>query len=273
MSDYLLAHEAQFRLGTYLGVLVLMVVLESLFARRTRTAPRRDRWISNIGVAGVNSMLVGLLVPILAVGMALKAEAMGWGVLNLLSLPTIAEVALAFIALDFAIWVQHVIFHKVPLLWKLHAMHHVDQDLDATSGVRFHPIEILLSAILKIGLVALIGPSAFAVLLFEVILNASALFNHANLKLPLGLDKALRLVIVTPDMHRIHHSPYRAETDTNYGFFLSVWDRVFGTYTTQPRENHETMRLGLDEAPELRDTLYLRMLSLPIWLHPRKDRT
>lgn len=270
MSEFLLAHESQLRLGTYIGVLTLMVLLETIFARRKRVAPRRDRWVSNIGVAAINSALVGLVLPILAVGMAFQAAENGWGLFNLVDLPPLIEIIGAFVLLDFAIWFQHVIFHKVPFLWRLHAMHHVDQDLDATSGVRFHPVEILLSAVLKLGLVIIIGPAAVAVLLFEVILNASALFNHANLNLPLWLDRALRLVIVTPDMHRAHHSPYRDETDTNYGFFLSVWDRLFKTYTIQPREDHETMRLGLDEAPELRDTIYLRMLSLPIWLGQHK---
>lgn len=266
MSDWLLSHEQTIRLAAYAGVMGLMMLLEALFARRTRTAPRLHRWVNNLGIAAINSTLLGWLVPILAVGMAMIVADRGWGLLNMIDLPTWLEILIALVLLDFAIWAQHVLFHKVPLLWQLHAMHHVDQDLDATSGVRFHPIEILLSMLIKLGLVILIGPAAVAVMLFEVILNASAIFNHANLRLPHRADQFLRAVIVTPDMHRVHHSPNIVETDTNYGFWLSCWDRLFDTYRAQPLQDHENMALGLDEAPDLDDTLYLKMVTLPFWL-------
>ncbi len=266
MADWLLSNEQTIRLVSYAGVMGIMLLLEAVFARRNRTAPRLHRWINNLGIAALNSVLLGLLVPVLAVGMAMIAADRGWGLFNLVALPVWIEVTLAIILLDFAIWAQHVIFHKVPPLWRLHAMHHVDRDLDATSGVRFHPVEILLSMLLKLGLVILIGPAAVAVMLFEVILNASAIFNHANLRLPRTVDAVLRTVIVTPDMHRIHHSPNVIETDSNYGFWLSFWDRLWGTYRAQPLQDHENMTLGLDEAPELDDTLYLKMVTLPLWL-------
>ncbi len=266
MENWLLSNEQTIRLVAYGGVMGLMLVLEALFARRKRTAPRLHRWVNNLGIAALNSVLLGLLVPVLAVAMAMIAQEHGWGLFNMIEAPHWVEVILAIILLDFAIWAQHVIFHKVPLLWKLHAMHHVDRDLDATSGVRFHPIEILLSMLFKLGIVILLGPAAVAVMLFEVILNASAIFNHANLKLPQGVDRILRMVIVTPDMHRVHHSPNIIETDTNYGFWLSFWDKLFGTYRAQPLQDHENMVLGLDEAPELDDTLYLNMVTLPFWL-------
>ncbi len=266
MGDWLLSNEQAVRLGVYAGVMALMMILEALFARRQRTAPRLHRWVNNLGIAAINSALLGLLVPVLAVGMAMIVADRGWGLLNIIHLPGWLEVVIALVLLDFAIWAQHVLFHKVPFLWQLHAMHHVDRDLDATSGVRFHPIEILLSMVIKLGLVVLIGPAAVAVMLFEVILNASAIFNHANLRLPLGIDRLLRRLIVTPDMHRVHHSPHIIETDTNYGFWLSFWDRLFGTYRAQPLQDHENMILGLDEAPELDDTLYLNMVTLPFWL-------
>ncbi|MCV2891123.1 sterol desaturase family protein [Ruegeria aquimaris] len=188
-------------------------------------------------------MAVGL--PLLAVGAALDASAHGWGLFNHLDWPASVEVVLVVLVLDFTIWAQHLITHKVPVLWRLHRVHHADTDIDVTTAIRFHPVEIALSMLLKIGLVYLLGPSALAVVLFEILLNGTALFNHSNLRLSLALDAALRKVLVTPDMHRVHHSVLREEHDSNYGFALSIWDRMMGTYVAQPAKGHDKMTIGL----------------------------
>jgi sterol desaturase/sphingolipid hydroxylase (fatty acid hydroxylase superfamily) len=213
------------------------------------------RWATNWGIVVVDTLTLRLLaiaMPLLAVGAAIDAEAKGWGLFNRLDWPLAVEIGLAILILDFAIWAQHLVTHKVPLLWRLHRVHHADVDMDVTTAIRFHPIEIGLSMLLKIGLVYLLGIAAVAVVIFEVLLNGMAMFNHANLNLPPRVDAALRLLVVTPDMHRVHHSVDRAEHDTNYGFSLSVWDRIFGTYLAQPRDGHERMVTGLewqDERP------------------------
>ena len=191
-------------------------------------------------------------LPLLAVGAAIDAEAQGWGLFNALALPYWVEVVVAILLLDLAIWTQHLVTHKVPLLWRLHRVHHADRDVDVTTAIRFHPVEIALSMLLKIGLVYLLGLPALAVILFEIILNGTAMFNHSNLKLPVGIEAVLRRFLVTPDMHRVHHSIHRDEHDSNYGFALSIWDRIFGTYIPQPRGGHDGMTTGLqwqDERP------------------------
>ena len=243
------------RLAIFIGLLVVFAVLESLVPRRVRSLPRAGRWATNLGLTVLNTLalrLVAVAMPFLAVGAAVDAWRQGWGLFNHLQWPLLWEVVLAMLALDFAIWLQHWVTHKVPLFWRFHRVHHADRDFDVTTGVRFHPVEIAASMGVKIGLVYLLGPQALAVLLFEVLLNGTALFNHANLRLPLWLDRGLRLVLVTPDMHRVHHSVIRAEHDSNYGFALSVWDRIFRTYRAQPEGGHEDMVLGLewqDERP------------------------
>ncbi len=184
-------------------------------------------------------------MPLLAVGAALDAQARGWGLFNALALPGWLEITLAILILDLAIWAQHLVSHKVPILWRLHRVHHADRDMDVTTAIRFHPVEIALSMLLKIGLVYGLGPAAIAVILFEILLNGTAMFNHSNLNLPLWLDALLRRVLVTPDMHRVHHSVHRHEHDSNYGFALSIWDRVFGTYVAQPAQGHDDMTVGL----------------------------
>lgn len=248
-------------------MLALTLGIEEIWPQRNRIAPRLGRWISNIGVAAINSVLLGLIFPLLATGFALLMAEKDWGLLNLWDGPPIIEFVLAFVLLDFAIWAQHVVFHKVPLLWPLHAMHHADIDFDATTGVRFHPVEIVLSMIYKLGIIALLGPAAAAVIVFEVVLNGSALFNHMNLRLPVAVDRALRLVIVTPDMHRVHHSVHRNETDSNYGFCLSIWDRLLGTYVAQPRDGQKGMTIGLHKWRDLADTIGIPMLLLPLPLY------
>ncbi|SLN38146.1 Fatty acid hydroxylase superfamily protein [Pseudoruegeria aquimaris] len=248
-------HEALIRLSVFLGLFAVLATAEALLPKRPRRESRVRRWRTNWALVVIDTLslrLVALALPLLAVGAALDAAARGWGFLNALAWPTWLEMLLAILILDLAIWAQHLVTHKVPLLWRLHRVHHADRDMDVTTAIRFHPVEIALSMLLKIGLVYLLGPSALAVVMFEVLLNGTAMFNHANLRLPPRLDAALRLVIVTPDMHRVHHSDRRDEHDSNYGFSLSIWDRIFGTYVPQPEAGHEGMTVGLqwqDERP------------------------
>lgn len=242
-------NEVAIRFGVFLGLFALFAFLEVLMPRRERNQPRSKRWVTNWSITILNTVtlrLMAVLLPLLAVGAAIDATAQGWGLLNTLAWPSWIEVILAILILDLAIWAQHLITHKIPVLWRLHRVHHADVDMDVTTAIRFHPVEIALSMLLKIGLVYLLGPSAVAVILFEVLLNGTALFNHANIRLPLRFDAALRRVLVTPDMHRVHHSVHRSEHDSNYGFALSVWDRLFGTYVAQPAAGHDKMRVGLE---------------------------
>ncbi|MBV1866277.1 MAG: sterol desaturase family protein [Rhodobacteraceae bacterium] len=241
-------NESLIRLSVFLGLFALLALIETLIPRRPLSESKSKRWINNWGLVLLNTgtlKLVALVIPLLAVGAALDASTKGWGLFNMLALPLWLEVVLAMLILDFLIWGQHLITHKIPLLWRLHQVHHADIDMDVTTAIRFHPIEIALSMLLKIGAVYLLGASALAVILFEIILNGSAMFNHANMKLPLPLDRKIRLLLVTPDMHRVHHSVHRAEHDSNYGFSLSIWDRMFGTYIAQPAEGHDDMAIGL----------------------------
>ncbi|KIC11731.1 fatty acid hydroxylase [Leisingera sp. ANG-M1] len=241
-------HESLIRLGVFLGLFALFALAEVKAPKRERRLPRGQRWVTNLSITLLNTLMLRALalgLPLLAVGAALDAAEQGWGLLNTLAWPAWSEVLLAVLVLDFAIWLQHLITHKVPLLWRLHRVHHADRDMDVTTAVRFHPVEIALSMLLKIGLVYLLGPSALAVVLFEMLLNGTALFNHANLRLPPAADALLRLLLVTPDMHRVHHSVRREEHDSNFGFALSIWDRLFGTYTAQPGGGHEGMTVGL----------------------------
>lgn len=242
-------NEVAIRFGVFLGLFAVFAFLEVLMPRRERSLPRSKRWVTNWSITILNTVtlrLMAVLLPFLAVGAAIDATAQGWGLLNYLNWPSWIEVTLAILILDFAIWAQHLITHKIPVLWRLHRVHHADVDMDVTTAIRFHPVEIALSMLLKIGLVYLLGPSAVAVILFEILLNGTALFNHANVRLPAGFDAALRRVLVTPDMHRVHHSVHRNEHDSNYGFSLSIWDRLFGTYVAQPAAGHDEMSVGLE---------------------------
>lgn len=247
MNEFLISHEAPLRLFAFAGLLVVFAGLEALLPRRPRTMPRLTRWSANLGLSIINTVLLRFAVPVLAVGVALWAEANNFGLFNLTPLPWALEIVLALLMLDALIWAQHLVMHKVPVLWRMHRVHHTDRDLDATTALRFHPAEILLSMAIKVAAVALIGPAAAAVILFEVILNGMSLFNHACLRLPEWADRILRWLIVTPDMHRIHHSVHLQETDSNYGFNLSIWDRLFGTYTAEPQDGQMTMELGLSQ--------------------------
>ncbi len=248
-------HEILWRFGSFLALFALFAGLEARVPRRLRSQPRSRRWPTNLAFTVLNSVaLRGLafLLPLLAIGAALDAERQGWGLFSHLDWPGWAEGVAAILILDLAIWAQHLVTHKVPFFWRFHRVHHADRDMDVTTGFRFHPVEILGSMVLKIGLVYLLGPSALAVIVFEILLSGTALFNHANLALPKGLDRVVRLVLVTPDMHRVHHSIHRAEHDSNYGFALSLWDRIFRTYVPEPKAGHEAMTVGLewqDERP------------------------
>ena len=227
--SFLLTHENSIRISVFASMLVLMALLEFLSPRRSRTQTRLKRWSTNIGLIFLSSMTLRLALPIVAMGMAALAMEQTWGLFNWLNWPLWLEVLLAMILMDLLIYWQHVASHHFPMLWRLHKIHHADRDIDTTTGIRFHPVEIVLSMLYKMLCVVLLGPSVIAVLLFEVWLNMAALFNHANVRLPLSLDKKLRLILVTPDMHRVHHSVRVPETNSNYGFSLSCWDRWFGT--------------------------------------------
>jgi sterol desaturase/sphingolipid hydroxylase (fatty acid hydroxylase superfamily) len=236
------------RIAVFVGVLAVLAGLERLAPRRPLVQPKSRRWVTNLSLVVIDTLTVRALafaLPILAVVAAVDAGQLGLGLFNRLGWPVWLELVLAVLIFDFAIWLQHLITHKVPLFWRFHRVHHADRDFDVTTALRFHPVEIAASSALKVGLVYLIGPSALAVILFEILLNATAMFNHANLRLPLALDRAVRLVLVTPDMHRVHHSVHRHEHDSNYGFSLSIWDRIFRTYIPQPAAGHDDMTVGL----------------------------
>ena len=248
--------ELFIRGGTALGIFAVLALWELLAPRRALSVGRARRWPGNIGIVALDVVLVRLLVPVAAVGMAVIAAQRGWGLLNITPWPAWLEALTGFLALDIAIYAQHIAFHKVPMLWRLHRMHHADLDIDVSTGLRFHPIEIVLSMLIKIAVVALIGVPALAVIAFEVVLNATSMFNHSNAAMPGWLDRVARLIVVTPDMHRVHHSVLRHETDSNFGFNLPWWDRLFGTYRAMPEAGHDRMTVGL---PIFRDPLELRL--------------
>lgn len=242
-------NETAIRILAFLSVLLVMATLEAMRPRRRLSIGKMQRWVTNLSIIALNSVLLQIMamatVPIAAVAAAAYAQSHGLGLLNNIALPPVAKAIIAIVVLDFAVWLQHVASHKFPLFWRVHQMHHADGDIDASTGIRFHPIEIALSMLWKIGCVFVLGAPPLAVFLFEVVLNAGAVFSHANVALPQRLDSLLRLIFVTPDMHRVHHSVLRREYDSNYGFNLSVWDRMFGTYTRQPENGHESMKIGL----------------------------
>jgi len=248
--------ELFIRFGAAIGIFLALALWELLTPRRVLTVGRARRWPSNLGILLLDAALVRLLIPVAAVGMAVVAGERGWGLLNITPWPTWLEVLIGFFVLDLAIYGQHVAFHKVPILWRMHRMHHADLDIDVSTGLRFHPIEIILSMLIKIAVVVLVGVPAVAVVIFEVVLNATSMFNHSNAVMPIALDRIVRLIVVTPDMHRIHHSVRREETDSNFGFNVPWWDRLFRTYRAAPRDGQMTMTLGLKE---FRDPALLRL--------------
>ncbi len=244
-QTFVLDHEVTIRLGFFVGVFVLVALAELWVPRRQLTLKRSLRWTSNLGLVLLNTLVVRLLFPLAAVGVAAFCTASGWGLLNHFAVPFWLAVPLAVVAMDFVIWLQHVMVHAVPLLWRLHQVHHADPDYDLTTGARFHPIEIVLSMLIKFATITLLGAPVLAVVVFEVLLNATAMFNHGNIRLPARVDRALRWLIVTPDMHRVHHSVEDDECNSNFGFNLTWWDRLLGTYRAQARAPQTSMVIGL----------------------------
>jgi sterol desaturase/sphingolipid hydroxylase (fatty acid hydroxylase superfamily) len=264
VSEIVLANEPIIRLAAFAGIFAVMALWELLAPRRTQAIGRGRRWPSNLGIVVVDTLLVRLVFPTAAVGMALIAEERGWGLFNSFDLPY----ALAFLAsvllLDLAIYLQHVLFHAVPILWRLHRMHHADLEFDVTTGIRFRPVEILLSMVIKFAVIAALGTPAAAVLLFEVILNATSMFNHGNVELPQRIDRWLRWIVVTPEMHRVHHSVVAREANSNFGFNLPWWDRLFGTYRSQPEAGHLGMTIGISQFRDRGELRLDRMLIQPL---------
>jgi len=242
--------EAMLRLASFGAIFLVMLLWEVFAPKRALNVSKLQRWSANIGLLVLNGIVLRLLFPAAAIGIAWSAGLAGWGVFNYLDLPYWLEVLLAVLLLDLAIYLQHLVMHRVPLLWRLHRVHHADLDIDLTTGTRFHTIEIIFSMLIKWCVISLLGPALFAVLIFETLLNGMAMFNHANVRLPGVVDRSIRKLLVTPDMHRVHHSILLRETNSNYGFNLSIWDRIFGTYIDQPEKGHTDMTIGI---PGFRD--------------------
>jgi len=241
-----------------------MAVWEFRRPARALRLSRSLRWMNNLGLVALNTLILRLLFPAAAVGMAAFAAERGWGLLNYTALPHWLAIFVSIVALDFVVWLQHVMVHAIPVLWRLHRVHHADPDYDLTTGARFHPLEILLSMLIKFAAIVVLGPPVVAVILFEVLLNATAMFNHGNVRLPSMADRILRWLVVTPDMHRVHHSVEDDETNSNFGFNLPWWDRLFGTYRDQPRSGHVGMTIGIHGYNERRDVTWLPgLLALP----------
>ncbi len=261
--------ERWIRLFCFFCVLAAMATWEVMSPRRVAVA-RARRWPSNLAILLIDTVLVRLSFPILAVGLAVVAQERGYGLFHAVELPGWFAFAASLLALDLAVYLQHVLLHAVPAFWRLHRMHHTDVGFDVTTGVRFHPLETVLSMVIKLAVVAALGPPPVAVLTFEVLLNATSMFNHSNVLIPVAADRLLRWIVVTPDMHRVHHSIHPAETNSNYGFNVPWWDRMLGTYRAQPRDGHAAMTIGIGQFREPRDLRLDRMLIQP-WLGPASD--
>jgi sterol desaturase/sphingolipid hydroxylase (fatty acid hydroxylase superfamily) len=256
-------NEATVGLGTFISVFSAMALWEAAAPRRPRSYSRLTRWPNNLAIVVLNTGLVRILLSATAVSLAALGTQRSWGLLNNLPLPSWGRIIISVILLDLAIYLQHVMFHAVPALWRVHRMHHADLDFDVTTGARFHPIEIILSMLIKFGVIAATGASAAGVLVFEVLLNATSMFNHGNVRLSVGLDRYLRWLVVTPDMHRVHHSMVVGETNSNFGFNLPWWDRLLGTYRAQPAAGHEGMTIGIEQFRDGRELWLDRMLLQP----------
>ncbi len=276
-ADPFLSHEAWIRGGAFAAIFAAVALAELAAPRRQRQLPRGFRWLQNLSLVAVDTICIRLAFPLLAVDVALAAQRNGWGLFNHFDLSAWIAIPLAILALDLVIYFQHRVFHAVPLLWRLHMVHHADPEIDVTTGARFHPFEIMLSMLIKMAVVLALGAPAVSVMIFEVLLNATSMFNHGNMALPLAVDRAVRAVIVTPDMHRVHHSVRREETNSNFGFNVPWWDRMFGTYRDQPRDGHLAMTIGLTQFQDRTRQSLLWMLVLPftgdIGDYPRRDRT
>lgn len=263
-TQYIMANEVAIRLGFFFGIFIVMAIWELLAPRRALTVSKTVRWLNNLGLVFFNSLVIRLLFTAAAVGVAVFAQQNAWGIFNLYQVPFWITLIISVVAMDFVIYLQHVMVHAVPALWRLHRVHHADLDYDLTTGARFHTLEIILSMLIKFATIIVLGPPVVAVVIFEVLLNATAMFNHANVRLPLKLDRWLRWIVVTPDMHRVHHSVEADEANSNFGFNLPWWDRLFGTYRDQPRAGHEGMTIGIQGYRTPREVSWLPgMLWLP----------
>ncbi len=264
ITEFIIKYEKIIRMSFFFGMLTLMALWEITARRRQLTASKPVRWANNLGLVFLNSYVIFLLFPAAAVGVAWFVQGQSWGLLNFYQIPFWISVLSSVIILDFIIYLQHVMVHAIPVLWRLHRVHHADPDFDVTTGARFHPLEIILSMLIKFSVIVLLGPPIVAVIIFEVLLNASAMFNHSNVRMPEGLDRVLRWIIVTPDMHRVHHSVHDDEANSNFGFNLPWWDRLFGTYINQPRDGHEGMTIGIHKFHDPKQVSWLSgILILP----------
>jgi sterol desaturase/sphingolipid hydroxylase (fatty acid hydroxylase superfamily) len=257
------SYELLIRFGFFIGILILMALWEYIAPRRSLTTSKATRWTSNLGLVLIDSIFVRLVFPVTLMAMAFLARQRGWGLFNLFQLPDSLNLILSVLILDLAIYLQHIMFHSVPLLWRLHMVHHTDMDFDVTTGIRFHPIEIILSMGIKMAIVLLTGPLPLAIPIFEILLNGTSMFNHGNVRYPLSIDRWLRLLVVTPEMHRVHHSVIRWETNSNLGFNFPWWDRLFGTYRPQPAKGHLEMTIGLDQYKEPKKLTLPWLIVLP----------
>jgi sterol desaturase/sphingolipid hydroxylase (fatty acid hydroxylase superfamily) len=268
ISSAAITFEPLLRMTAFLGVFVLMALWEALAPRRSRQFSRRTRWPHNIALLAVDVAVVRVFAPGVAIAVAMAGELNGWGLFNIFQPPTWIGIPLAVAFLDLVVYFQHVAFHAVPALWRLHRVHHTDLDFDVTTGTRFHPLEILISTGIKCAAVAAIGAPVVAVLAFELLLNASSMFNHGNVRIAPGIELWLRWLVVTPDMHRVHHSMVFNETSSNFGFTLPFWDRLLGTYRSQPAGGHEKMIIGVDAFRSEADLRIDRLLIQPLLDNP-----
>jgi sterol desaturase/sphingolipid hydroxylase (fatty acid hydroxylase superfamily) len=256
-------NEIYIRLGFFFGVFAVMALLELVSPRRVLRTSKGARWFTNLSITFIDGAALRLVFPLMAFDIAKMSAERGWGLFNNIGIPGLAAGIISVIILDCVIYFQHVVFHRLRPLWMFHRMHHTDLDFDVTTGSRFHPGEIIMSMAIKMVSVILIGAPAWSVLVFEVLLNATAMFNHSNVKFPLGLDRVLRLFVVTPDMHRVHHSVIIKEYNSNFGFNLPWWDRIFKTYTAQPVKGHVDMNIGLANFRDPKKLSLLRLLAIP----------
>lgn len=264
MEEFILQNEKTIRMGFFFGVLLIMALWEIAAPRRKLTVSKTLRWTNNIGLVFFNSFVIRVLFPAAAVGVAISAKEQGFGLFNVYEVSPYIAIVASVVIMDFVIYIQHVMVHAIPMLWRLHRVHHADPDYDVTTGARFHPLEIIFSMLIKFATILLLGPPVIAVILFEVILNVTAMFNHGNVGLPPALDRILRWVLVTPDMHRVHHSIEDDEANSNFGFSLPWWDRLFGTYKDQPRGGHIGMTIGIHKYHDAKDVSWITgILTLP----------
>jgi len=263
MGVDLISRETLIRVGCFAAIFCCVAIMEAVAPRRRLSVSKARRWFANLAMQAIDAFVPRLIFPVLPMGLAMLMADRGWGLLNIFHIAPGPAVVIGILALDLAIYLQHCLFHRTPLLWRLHKVHHTDQDIDVTSGLRFHPVEIILSLMIKLAVVAAIGAPPLAVLIFEILLNGASMFTHGNVRIPLPWDRTIRMFLVTPDMHRVHHSVIVGETNSNYGFSVPWWDRLFGTYRDQPAEGHDRMRIGLDGYHDDRSSSLTSLLIMP----------